>query len=68
MDLNKYLIVELAKQIELNDDLEIELQHYKNLVKFFIQRENKLQRIETMFKNRTVDLSELSKLVNEVNK
>lgn len=66
MDLNKQLIIELAKQIEHNDDLEIELQHYKNMVKFFMERENKLQRIETMFKNRTVDLSELSKLVNEV--
>lgn len=67
MDINKQLIIELAKQIEQNDDLEIELQHYKNMVKFFIERENKLQRIETIFKNRTVDLSELSKLVNEVN-
>lgn len=35
MDLNKQLIIELAKQIEQNDDLEIELQHYKNMVKFF---------------------------------
>ncbi|MCI9434053.1 MAG: hypothetical protein HFI86_02090 [Bacilli bacterium] len=67
MNLNKALIIELAKYIEQNDDLEIELQHYKNMVKFFMERENKLQRIETMFKNRTVDLSELSKLVNEVN-
>ena len=66
MDLNKYLITELAKYIEENDILEIEIQHYKNMVKFFMERENKLQRIETMFKNKNVDLSELSKLVNEV--
>lgn len=66
MDLNQALIVKLAEYIKQNDNLEIELQHYKNMVKFFIERENKLQRIETMFKNRTVDLSELSKLVNEV--
>lgn len=66
MDLNKALIIELAKYIEENDSLEIELQHYKNMVKFFMERENKLQRIETMFKNKNVDLSKLSKLVNEV--
>ena len=58
--------LELAKYIEESDSLEIELQHYKNIVKFFMKRENKLQRIETMFKNKDVDLSELSKLVNEV--
>lgn len=63
MDINKKLIIELAKQIEQNDDLEIELQNYKNMIKFFIQRENKLQRIETMFKNENVDLERLSKLV-----
>lgn len=68
MDLNKALIIKLAECIEQNDDLEIELQHYKNMVKFFMERENKLQQIETMFKNKAVDLSELSKLVNEVSK
>ncbi len=36
------------------------------MIKFFMERENKLQRIETMFKNKNVDLAELSKLVNEV--
>ncbi len=29
MDLNKQLIIKLAEYIEQNDDLEIELQHYK---------------------------------------
>lgn len=43
MNLNKYLIIELAKQIEHNDNLEIELRKYKNLVKSLIRRDNKLQ-------------------------
>lgn len=63
MDLNQALIVKLAEYIKQNDSLEIELQHYKNMVKFFMERENKLQRIETMFKNENVDLERLSKLV-----
>lgn len=65
MDLNQALIVKLAEYIKQNDSLEIELQHYKNMVKFFIERENKLQRIETMFKNKAVDLSILNEILKE---
>ena len=43
-----------------------ELEYVENLEKqnkFLIERENKLQLIENMFKNEPVDLKELSKLV-----
>lgn len=38
------------------------------IMKFLIKRENKLQQIETMFKNKEVDLDKLYKLVTEKEK
>ena len=54
----------LEKQISL---LQQENQDLKEQNEFLIKRENKLQQIEMMFKNRSVDLEELSKLVLEGN-
>lgn len=59
------LIQELSKLIEKNNELEIELRDYRAIMSFLMKRENKLQRIETMFKNNIIDLKELSKIVKE---
>lgn len=43
----------------------IEIEQLQNQIEFLTKRENKLQQIEQMFQNGTVDLSELSKLVKD---
>lgn len=45
--------------------LRQENQQLKEQNEFLIKRENKLQQIEMMFKNRSVDLEELSNLILE---
>ncbi len=49
-----------AKVIAVKDSPKLE-----ELNKFLTKRENKLQRIEQLFKNGVVDLEELAKLVKE---
>ena len=49
-----------AKVIAVKDSPKLE-----ELNKFLTKRENKLQRIEQLFKNGIVDLEELAKLVKE---
>lgn len=57
------LIMQIMKLISKNYDLENQLRDYEMITKFLIKRENKLQQIETMFKNKEVDLEKLYKLV-----
>lgn len=45
--------------------LRQENQQLKERNEFLVKRENKLQQIEMMFKNRSVDLEKLSKLLSE---
>lgn len=50
----------------LTDVYEKDIEYIKQLEKlnkFLMERENKLQLIENMFKNEPIDLKELSKLV-----
>jgi hypothetical protein len=54
----QHLIDAYEKDIEYIKQLE-------KLNKFLMERENKLQLIENMFKNEPVDLKELSKLVKK---
>lgn len=58
----------IMKLISKNYDLENQLRDYEMITKFLIKRENKLQQIETMFKNKEVDLEKLYKLVTEKEK
>ncbi len=43
----------------------IEIEKLRHQIEFLSKRENKLQQIEQMFQNGTVDLLELSKLVKD---
>ena len=49
-----------AEALAVEDSPKLE-----ELNKFLTKRENKLQRIEQLFKNRVVDLEELAKIVKE---
>lgn len=62
------LIMQIMKLISEKYDLEKQVRDYEMITKFLIKRENKLQQIETMFKNKEVDLEKLYKLVNEKEK
>ena len=57
------LILQIMDLISENHELESQVNNYKKLVKFLTKRENKLQQIETMFKNEPIDLAKLSELV-----
>lgn len=59
------LIMQIAQLISEINDLEQQISDYKIIIKFLTRRENKLQQIETMFKNKEVDLDKLYKLVIE---
>lgn len=59
------LIMQIAQLISEINDLEQQISDYKIIIKFLTRRENKLQQIETMFKNKEVDLEKLYKLVTE---
>ena len=61
-------MTELEKKSYINlykdyKEIYYEYERLQKLNKFLMERENKLQLIEKMFKNEQVDLSELSKLV-----
>ena len=43
----------------------IEIEQLRHKIEFLTKRDNKLQQIEQMFNNKVVDLSELSKLIEE---
>lgn len=62
------LIMQIAQLISEINDLEQQISDYKIIIKFLTRRENKLQQIETMFKNKEVDLEKLYKLVTEKEK
>lgn len=62
------LIMQIAQLISGINDLEQQISDYKIIIKFLTRRENKLQQIETMFKNKEVDLEKLYKLVTEKEK
>lgn len=62
------LIMQIMKLISEKYDLEKQVRDYEMITKFLIKRENKLQQIETMFKNKEVDLEKLYKLVTEKEK
>lgn len=62
------LIMQIMKLISEKYDLEKQVRDYETIMKFLIKRENKLQQIETMFKNKEVDLEKLYKLVTEKEK
>lgn len=59
------LILQIMDLISEKYELEKQLRDYEEITKFLIKRENKLQQIETMFKNKEVDLDKLYKLVTE---
>lgn len=59
------LIMQIMKLISEKYDIEKQVRDYEMIMKFLIKRENKLQQIETMFKNKEVDLEKLYKLVAE---
>ena len=59
------LVLQIMKLISEKYDLEKQVRDYESIMKFLIKRENKLQQIETMFKNKEVDLEKLYKLVTE---
>lgn len=59
------LILQIMDLISEKYELEKQLRDYEEITKFLIKRENKLQQIETMFKNKEVDLDKLYKLVIE---
>ena len=46
-------------------DLEKQVRDYEGIIKFLTKRENKLQQIETMFKNEPIDLAKLSKVIKD---
>lgn len=62
------LVLQIMKLISEKYDLEKQVRDYESIMKFLIKRENKLQQIETMFKNKEVDLEKLYKLVTEKEK
>jgi hypothetical protein len=62
------LIMQIMKLISEKYDIEKQVRDYEMIMKFLIKRENKLQQIETMFKNKEVDLEKLYKLVTEKEK
>lgn len=62
------LIMQIMKLISEKYDLEKQVRDYEMITKFLIKRENKLQQIETMFKNKEVDLEKLYKLVTKKEK
>lgn len=62
------LIMQIAQLISEINDLEQQISDYKIIIKFLTRRENKLQQIEIMFKNKEVDLEKLYKLVTEKEK
>lgn len=59
------LVLQIMKLISEKYDLEKQVRDYESIMKFLIKRENKLQQIETMLKNKEVDLEKLYKLVTE---
>lgn len=62
------LVLQIMKLISEKYDLEKQVRDYESIMKFLIKRENKLQQIETMFKNKEVDLEKLYKLVTKKEK
>lgn len=62
------LVLQIMKLISEKYDLEKQVRDYESIIKFLTRRENKLQQIETMFKNKEVDLEKLYKLVTEKEK
>lgn len=62
------LIMQIMKLISEKYDIEKQVRDYEAIIKFLTRRENKLQQIETMFKNKEVDLEKLYKLVTEKEK
>lgn len=62
------LIMQIMKLISEKYDIEKQVRDYEMIMKFLIKRENKLQQIETMFKNKEVDLEKLYKLFTEKEK
>lgn len=55
--------VEYVDVVDRYSECVKRIKHLEKQNKFLIERENKLQLIENMFKNEPVDLKELSKLV-----
>lgn len=62
------LVLQIMKLISEKYDLEKQVRDYESIIKFLTRRENKLQQIETMFKNKEVDLEKLYKLVTKKEK
>ena len=59
------LIIQIMKLVSDKHELEKQVRDYEEIIKFLTKRENKLQQIETMFKNEPIDLAKLSELVKE---
>lgn len=59
------LVSYITKLQNENDDLNEQVIAYETLTKFLIKRENKLEQIETMFRNKDVNLSILSEILKE---
>ena len=57
-----FLVIEMEKEIFIDEDKTTLDTNYYN---FLIERENKLQIIEQMFKSGSVDLSDLAALMEE---
>lgn len=57
------IVKENKKLKEYNDILNLEIARMNLEIQFLTKRENKLKKIERIFKNGTVDLEELSYLV-----
>lgn len=65
--LEELKLVEEAKDkyLETIKDLRKEMRKLKKENKFLVERENKLQSIETLYANQPVDLKKLSKIMKE---
>lgn len=59
------IVKENKKLREYNNILNLEIARMNLEIQFLTKRENKLKKIERMFKSGTVDLEELSCLVKE---
>lgn len=57
------LILQIMNLVSEKHELEKQVRDYEGIIKFLTKRENKLQQIETMFKNEPIDLAKLSELV-----
>lgn len=60
---NKFLVERNEKHMETIKDKNKKIRELKKQNKFLTERENKLQEIETMFKNKRVLLRDLKELV-----